>query len=67
MDDVLARPKAAGTVLPILDIRGVDKRFAFGTGTVTALSDATLRIGKGEFVCLIGPSGCGSASASPGW
>jgi NitT/TauT family transport system ATP-binding protein len=63
MGEVLARPKAeAGTVLPILDIRQIDKRFAFGAETITALSDATLRIEKGEFICLIGPSGCGKST-----
>jgi NitT/TauT family transport system ATP-binding protein len=63
MDDVLARPKAAaGTMLPILDIRRVDKRFAFGAESITALSDATLRIEKGEFICRIGPSGCGKST-----
>jgi NitT/TauT family transport system ATP-binding protein len=48
--------------LPILDIRHVTKRFAFGADSVTALSDASLRIAKGEFVCLIGPSGCGKST-----
>ena len=62
MGEVLERPAAAGQVLPILDIQAVDKRFAFGAETITALSDATLRIGKGEFVCLIGPSGCGKST-----
>jgi NitT/TauT family transport system ATP-binding protein len=63
MDDVMTAPAAAATAtLPILDVQRVTKRFAFGGEAVTALSEATLRIGKGEFVCLIGPSGCGKST-----
>jgi NitT/TauT family transport system ATP-binding protein len=58
MDDLSARAQ----VLPILDVQGVTKRFAFGAETITALSDASLSIGKGEFICLIGPSGCGKST-----
>ncbi|MCO6417716.1 ABC transporter ATP-binding protein [Siccirubricoccus sp. KC 17139] len=50
------------TQLPILEVQGVTKRFAFGAEQITALSDASLRIGKGEFICLIGPSGCGKST-----
>ena len=63
MDSVMPAPAAeAKPALPILDIQRVTKRFAFRGEAVTALSDATLRIGKGEFVCLIGPSGCGKST-----
>jgi NitT/TauT family transport system ATP-binding protein len=63
MDDVVtAKPAAVAAPLPILDIQGVTKRFAFGTEQITALADASLRIGKGEFICLIGPSGCGKST-----
>jgi NitT/TauT family transport system ATP-binding protein/sulfonate transport system ATP-binding protein len=46
----------------ILSIDHVCKRFSVGTQTVEALRDATLEIGKGEFVCLIGASGCGKST-----
>src|SRR5215218_1845088 len=59
MDDLSA---VASTVLPILDVQRLTKRFAFGAEAITALSDASLRIGKGEFICLIGPSGCGKST-----
>ncbi|HYZ33000.1 MAG TPA: ABC transporter ATP-binding protein [Crenalkalicoccus sp.] len=64
MADALLREPAPSpaAALPILNIQGVAKRFAFGAETITALTDATLRIGKGEFVCLIGPSGCGKST-----
>ncbi|NOG73313.1 ABC transporter ATP-binding protein [Roseicella sp. DB1501] len=63
MDDLAALPvQPATAAVPILDIQGVGKRFAFGAETITALSGATLRIPKGQFVCLIGPSGCGKST-----
>ena len=48
--------------LPILDIDGVTKSFAFQGAPVTALAAADLRVRKGEFICLIGPSGCGKST-----
>jgi NitT/TauT family transport system ATP-binding protein len=63
MDDLSAVvPARASTMLPILDVQRVTKRFAFGAEAITALADASLRIEKGEFVCLIGPSGCGKST-----
>jgi NitT/TauT family transport system ATP-binding protein len=70
MADPIRSQSAAGAAresdghhpLPILDIQHVDKHFAFGAETITALSDATLRVAKGEFICLIGPSGCGKST-----
>ncbi|MDO9712063.1 ABC transporter ATP-binding protein [Paracraurococcus lichenis] len=63
MDSVMPAPAAeAKPALPILDIQHVTKRFAFGAETIMALSDANLRIEKGEFLCLIGPSGCGKST-----
>lgn len=34
-----------------------------GGGTVSALADVTFTVGKGEMVCLVGPSGAGKTTA----
>jgi NitT/TauT family transport system ATP-binding protein len=45
-----------------LDIRDVSKVFTVNGEPVEALRNASLQIGKGEFVCLIGASGCGKST-----
>lgn len=49
-------------IIPILELRGVDKRFAVGGRTVEALRGASLSVRKGEFICLLGASGCGKST-----
>ena len=49
----------AEPVTPIVEIKDVAKVFTLQAQTIHALSDANLTIGKGEFICLIGASGCG--------
>ncbi len=46
----------------ILDISHVDMEFTTPTGTFSALKDVDLQISKGEFVSLIGHSGCGKST-----
>ncbi|MCL1141813.1 ABC transporter ATP-binding protein [Shewanella gaetbuli] len=45
-----------------LDISGVDMVFPTPKGSFTALKDVNLKINKGEFVSLIGHSGCGKST-----
>jgi NitT/TauT family transport system ATP-binding protein len=49
-------------VLPILDLKGITKTFAFQGNRIDALRGANLTVRKGEFVCLIGASGCGKST-----
>ena len=46
----------------LLDISGVDMVFPTPKGPFTALKDINLKIQKGEFVSLIGHSGCGKST-----
>ena len=47
---------------PILEIRGVSKRFTTSRNDTLALSDINLSVREGEFICLLGPSGCGKST-----
>lgn len=52
-----------GTPATAIDFNAVTKSFALPGGQrLTALTDTTLRVGKGEFVALLGPSGCGKST-----
>jgi nitrate/nitrite transport system ATP-binding protein len=46
----------------ILDISHVDMEFNTPTGTFVALKDVDLKVSRGEFVSLIGHSGCGKST-----
>ena len=45
-----------------LDISAVDMDFPTPSGPFKALADVNLKISKGEFVSLIGHSGCGKST-----
>jgi iron(III) transport system ATP-binding protein len=47
-----------GTAAPAVEILGISKRF----GDVLALDDVSLSVADGEFVCFLGPSGCGTTT-----
>jgi NitT/TauT family transport system ATP-binding protein len=46
----------------IVRLSDVDKTFGSGREAVTALSGVDLAVAPGEFVCLIGASGCGKST-----
>ncbi len=45
-----------------LDIRGVSKVYETPKGPFTVLKDIDLSVNEGEFICLIGHSGCGKTT-----
>jgi putative ABC transport system ATP-binding protein len=46
----------------IVEMRGVSRIFPMVAGPVVALADASLTIGRGEYVSVVGPSGCGKST-----
>ena len=48
---------------PAIELRGVSKRFTTPNGeTYTAIKDMDLRVEPGEFVAVVGPTGCGKST-----
>ncbi len=49
-------------MMPVLTARHVTKAFGAGAGEVVAVRDVSLDVAEGEFVCLLGASGCGKST-----
>jgi NitT/TauT family transport system ATP-binding protein len=47
---------------PSVALEGVSKRYGGGEAGVVALQDISLAVRPGEFVCLVGASGCGKTT-----
>jgi len=45
---------------PLIRIDGVAKTYQTADGPVESLKPLTFEIGDGEFMAIVGPSGCGS-------
>ena len=46
-----------------ISLRGVSKAFGHGASAVVALENISLDVARGEFVCLVGASGCGKSTS----
>jgi NitT/TauT family transport system ATP-binding protein len=55
--------EAVMTGSPVISLRGATKRFRGATGGVNiAVRDLTLDVAPGEFVAVVGPTGCGKST-----
>ncbi len=61
MTAILERPELV-TAAPAVRLTGVSKVFGRGRDAVTALEAVDLEVQPGEFVCLLGASGCGKTT-----
>src|ERR1700753_3709169 len=52
----------ADTAIPILEMKNVGKTYSQNGRAIEALRGANLSVRKGEFICLIGASGCGKSA-----
>ena len=56
-----AEPRTQGAA-PSIELAGVSKRHGDGATGVVALQDINLNVAPGEFLCLVGASGCGKTT-----
>jgi NitT/TauT family transport system ATP-binding protein len=54
--------KGAAVTGPILSARHVTKSYDTGAGGLVAVRDLSMDVEEGEFVCLLGASGCGKST-----
>src|SRR5690606_36022317 len=57
-----SHPQEDFTMTPLLDISGVSIEFKTDNGPFKALDNVNLKIVEGEYVSLIGHSGCGKST-----
>ncbi|MCP5284778.1 MAG: ABC transporter ATP-binding protein [Burkholderiaceae bacterium] len=48
--------------MTMLQVRGVERRFASTTGSTLALQATDLDVAENEFITILGPSGCGKST-----
>jgi len=53
---------ATKTKTPVIELKGLTKRYGVGDAEHTVLNNIDLTIEKGEFIAIMGPSGCGKTT-----
>ena len=53
--------KGGFLMLPILELKDIRLSYHSISGETLAIDDISLDIKKGEFITIVGPSGCGNA------
>src|SRR5262245_7853679 len=48
--------------MPLVELHNVTKKYEKGDTTITPLDDVSFSIEEGDFVCLMGASGCGKTT-----
>ena len=59
---IAAYPAAAGTSVPVVEVREVRKTYQLGETEVHALRGISVNIGAGDFVAIMGASGSGKST-----
>ena len=47
---------------PLIEIKGLTKKYRLGQEIITALDNVNLTIAEGEFLCILGTSGSGKST-----
>src|SRR5205823_10523722 len=50
------------STMAVVEVEHLGKLFVRGSNRVEAIHDLSLRVGDGEFVTIVGPSGCGRST-----
>jgi NitT/TauT family transport system ATP-binding protein len=63
VSELVARPPIASSSSPAIELRDVTKRFRTPSGDIyTALRDLDITVAAGEFLSIVGPTGCGKST-----
>ena len=58
-----AAPRSPSPATPAIELRAATKTFdTRDGGSYTAIRDVDLTVGRGQFVTVVGPTGCGKST-----